>query len=308
MPERKIYAGAKAIDEPTSLWPVDRLLLGTLAALSTVAAATYPHPLKFVLVFGALALFIYAAARLGPHSRFGDLLHAFAPLVVIVAIFETVGFLVGAANPARWDRTFSALDLRLFGPLVSAWHNAFGRPAWLTDVLSIAYMAYYAVPTIMGIALYLRERREEFDKFVFALQATFVGSYACYFLFPTAGPRIPLADAQQALGGGAVSRLVRLFLDTCELNAFDAFPSGHTAIAVVFLVYGWRFLPRFRLPLTVTVIGIIFSTVYLSHHYIVDLFAGAALALGMLLAMAHLQRAFGFSAALWVRREEEQPS
>jgi membrane-associated phospholipid phosphatase len=308
MSERKTYASSKAIDEPTSLWPVDRLLLGTLGALSTVAAVTYPHPLKFVLVFGALALFIYTTARLGPHSRLGDLLHAFAPLFVIVAIFETVGFLVGAANPTRWDSTFSALDLRLFGPLVPAWHNAFGRPAWLTDVLSVAYMAYYVVPTVMGVALYLRERREEFDKFVFALQATCVASYACYFLFPTAGPRIPLAEAQQTLGGGAASRFVRLFLDTCELNAFDAFPSGHTAIAVVFLVYGWKFLPRFRLPLAATVFGIIFSTVYLSHHYIVDLFAGAALALGMLFAMPHLERAFGFSAALWVRREEELPS
>ncbi|HTT71118.1 MAG TPA: phosphatase PAP2 family protein, partial [Anaeromyxobacteraceae bacterium] len=244
----------------------------------------------------------------GPRSRVGDVLHAFAPLVVIVAIFETVGFLVGAANPARWDATFAALDVRLFGALVPLWHNALGRPDWFTDLLSIAYMAYYLVPAIMGVALYAGGRREEFDRFVFALQATFIASYVCYFLFPTAGPRVPLAEAQQALGGGWVSRVVRLFLDNCELNAYDAFPSGHTAIAVVFLAYGWNFLPRWRIPLAITVVGIIFSTVYLSHHYIVDLFAGTLLALGMLGCMPFLQRAFGFTASSWVRGGERMPS
>jgi len=308
MPESASHKSVKPLIGPAGFWPVDRLLLSALAALSVVAAARYPHPLKFLGVFGALALFIYASARFGPRSRVGDVLHSFAPLVVIIAIFETVGFLVGAANPARWDRTFSALDVKLFGSLLPAWRNAFGRPPWLTDLLSIAYMAYYVVPAIMGVALYLRQRREEFDRFVFGLQATFICSYVFYFLFPTSGPRIPLAEAKQILGGGAVSELVRLFLDNCELNNFDAFPSGHTAIAVVFLAYGWNFLPRWRIPLAITVSGIIFSTVYLAHHYIVDLLAGALLALGMLWCMPYLQRVFGFTSRPWVRSEEGIPS
>ncbi len=298
----------KAVPEAGGLWAVDRLLLWALAALAVLAGTFHPHPWPFLLVFGALALFIGAAAKLGPRSRAGDALHAFAPLVVIVGIFETVGFVVGATNPSRWDDFFAALDARLFGSLVPAWHNAFGRPTWLSDVLSAFYFSYYVVPAAMAVALYARNRRDDFDRLVFALQATLLASYAGYFLFPTAGPRVPFDEARALLGGGAVSEAVRLFIRSCEFNAYDAFPSGHTAASLVFLVYGWRMLPRWRIPLAITVAAIVFSTVYLSHHYIIDLFAGAAVAAISLVAMPLVRRVFGLAASPWFPAKGSLPS
>ena len=295
MPESEMAAS-----EGSGLWPVDRLLLLTLAALGAVAGTFHPHPSSFLLVFGALALFMWAAAKLGPRSRAGDALHAFAPLIVIVGIFQTVGFVVGATNRARWDPFFVALDARLFGSLVPAWRNALGRPAWLTDVLSAFYVSYYFVPTTMALALYVRDRRDDFDRFVFGLQVTLISSYVGYFLFPTSGPRVPIEKAQVMLGGGAVSAGVRLFLNASELNALDAFPSGHTAVSLVFLAYGWRMLPRWRVALATVVAGIVFSTVYLSHHYVIDLFAGALVAAASLAVMPLVHRAFGFAASSWV--------
>ncbi len=280
---------------PGALGPVDRLLLAALAALAAVTAGFHPHPARFLAVHGTLALFLWASARFGPRSRLGDFLHAFAPLVVIIVVFQTVGFVVGTVNPRRWDSFFAALDLRLFGALVPAWRGALGRPAWLSDVLSAFYVSYYPVPVAMGLALYLRRRRDDFDRFVFALQATLIASYVGYFLFPTSGPRVPPEAAQAVLGGGAVSAAVRRFLHSSELNVLDAFPSGHTAVALVFLAYGWRMLPAWRIPLAIVVAGIVFSTVYLSHHYIIDLVAGALLAAAMVAAMPLIHRAFGLA-------------
>jgi len=302
MPERGTVS--RSAPENGRLWAVDRLLLSALAACFVLAGTFHPHPLPFLLVFAALALFLWASAMLGPRSRAGDALHAFAPLVVVVGIFETVGFVVGAANPARWDGFFAALDLRLFGSLIAAWRGALGRPPWLCDVLSAFYFSYYIVPTIMAVVLYAGGRREDFDRLVFGLQVTLLASYAGYFFFPTTGPRVPIEQAGAVLGGGAVSQAVRLFIHSCEFNSYDAFPSGHTAASLVFLVYGWRMLPRWRLPLTITVIAIIFSTVYLSHHYVVDLFAGAAVALLSMAAMPLIRRAFGFAPSTWVPTKE----
>jgi membrane-associated phospholipid phosphatase len=290
-----------------ALWPVDRLLLWTLAALAAVTAAFHPHPSPFLLAQGTLALFIWASAKLGPCSRAGDALHAFAPLVVIVGMFETVGFVVGAANPARWDTYFAALDARVFGALAPAWRNAFGRPAWLSDVLSAFYVSYYPVPTAIAVALYLRNRRDDFDRFIFGMQVTLIASYAGYFFFPTSGPRVPLEAGQAVLGGGDVSAAVRLFLHSSELNTLDAFPSGHTAVSLVVLVYGWRMLPRWRAPLAVVVAGIIFSTVYLSHHYIIDLVAGALLACASLAVMPLIHRVFGFAPSPWLPAKGSLP-
>ena len=289
----------KAVPEAGGLWAVDRLLLAALAVLAVLTGTFHPEPARCLLVFGALALFLWAAARLDPRSRAGDALHAFAPLVVVVGVFETVGFVVGVVNPVRWDAFFSALDLRLFGGLVAAWRGAFGRPSWLSDVMSAFYFSYYVVPPAMAIALYARGRREDFDRLIFGLQVTLLLSYAGYFLFPTSGPRVGLPEAGPLLGGGPLSQALRVFLHSCEFNAFDAFPSGHTAASLVFLAYGWRMFPRWRLPLALTVVCIVFSTVYLSHHYVVDLIAGAAVAALSLAAMPLVHRAFGFVPGPW---------
>ena len=108
---------------------IDRLLLCTLAALAMVTVTFHPSPLRLLLVFGALALFVWVTAKLERRTRLGDAIHAFAPLVVIVSIFETVGFLIGVTNPARWDVYFADVDARHFGALVPAWRNLLGRPA-----------------------------------------------------------------------------------------------------------------------------------------------------------------------------------
>jgi membrane-associated phospholipid phosphatase len=146
----------------------------------------------------------------------------------------------------------------------------------------VAYASYYLLPVGSALALWVQRRSEEFDRFVFALATALVSSYAAYFIAPAAGPRIPDALAQAELGGGALSAALRSFLRAAERNQLDAFPSGHTAVSIVFLAQAWTLFPRLRVPFAAAVGAIIFSTVYLSLHYVVDVVAGAALALVVL--------------------------
>jgi len=276
-----------------SLKAVDRLLLAAASALAALAAAFHPRPLPLVTSLAAMALGLALAAAAGRRSAVARAAHAFFPLPAIIATFNLAGPIIGTANPARWDATFAAADLRLFGPLAPAWRAALGRPAWLTDLASVLYFSYYVIPVAMGAVLYARRRQAEFDELTFGLIATLLASYAGYFLFPTSGPRVPAADELRVLGGGAVSAWVRAFLRVAEVNQLDAFPSGHTALSLVFLHYGWRMLPRLRAPLAAAVAGIVFATVYLSLHYVVDLLAGAALALVMVRVAPAARRVLG---------------
>ena len=57
----------------------------------------------------------------------------------------------------------------------------------------------------------------------------------------------------------------------------DCFPSGHTEIALVVLLYAWRFERRYFCGLLPAVGLLLFSTVYLRYHYVVDVLAGALL-------------------------------
>jgi len=285
--------GVAAAAPAGALRAVDRLLLGAAAALGAVALAAVARPTLLLLALAAVSLALVGAARLRLRSPAAALAHDLLPAVAVVAIFSACGPLVEAATSARWDAALAAADLRLFGGLPAAWRGALGRPAWLTDLASVAYCSYYVVPVAMAVAVRARGRPGEFDALVFALIGTLVLSFAGYFLFPATGPRVPDAEAQAALGGGAVSRAVRAFLARAEVNLLDAFPSGHTALSLVFLGHGWRLLPRWRPALILSVGGIVFATVYLSLHYVVDLAAGALLAAATPFLLPPLRRLLG---------------
>jgi membrane-associated phospholipid phosphatase len=270
--------------------PVDRLLLAYLVALAALAAARVPSPLPLLGMIGFVALALVGAAVLRGRSAVAHWVHDYFPIVGVLAGFSLSGPVIAAVNPERFDATFAAWDHALFGAVAAHWFGALGRPAWLTDVASVLYCSYYVVPVVMGVALRRTGRLAEFDELVFTVVAAFLLSYVGYFLTPTLGPRVPPDRAQAVIGGNALSAGVRWFLRTVEWNRLDAFPSGHTALALVFLWLGWRMFPAWRAVLALLVCGIIFSTVYLSLHYVVDVVAGVALAAAVPWLVPRLER------------------
>jgi membrane-associated phospholipid phosphatase len=271
------------------------MMLVFIAFLAVVAVAVHPEPIHFLVLLGILALAFVGVAFLGRRTELGRVAHAFLPLPIVVTLFNVAGPLIGVLNPLRFDATMAALDASWFGPFVPAWFHLLGRPNWLTDGASLFYVSYYVIPLGMCIALWVQRRWKDFDDLAFGLITTLLLTYVGYFLVPTTGPRVPHDLELQVLGGGTFSARVRDFLRAAEVNQLDAFPSGHTALSLVYLGYGWRLYPvwKIRIPLAVSVVGIIFATVYLSLHYAVDLVAGALLALSVPLAVRGLRRIFG---------------
>jgi membrane-associated phospholipid phosphatase len=96
------------------------------------------------------------------------------------------------------------------------------------------------------------------------------------------------------------------------LTAFGAFPSLHCAVALLALLLAWKHLRWFfwiQLPFGV---GLILGTVYLRHHWVVDILAGFVLTVISFYAgpwMEELWRrkggAAGESDALWLPRTSE---
>ena len=75
-----------------------------------------------------------------------------------------------------------------------------------------------------------------------------------------------------------------------------AFPSLHAAVSLVALVYAWRYLRPWFYVLLPFVLGLWVSTIYLRHHYTVDLLAGWMLAPAALALAPRLD-------AWWARRQ-----
>jgi membrane-associated phospholipid phosphatase len=231
-------------------------------------------------IFASLLVFVLLAAFLAGRRPLWRITHDFSPIVLLIVIFNAVGPIIERASPGRWDGTFAGIDARFFGELATQWRGLLARPAWFTDVAYLAYITYYLAPVALGVILYVRAPESDFRRLVFTVVLTFYASYVGYFMFPTIGPRPTFETESLVIGGDGVSHAIRLFLNFAERNHTDAFPSGHTAIALLCVYFARRQSPAMFAIFLPVAAGIIFSTVYLYYHYVIDVVAGAALACG----------------------------
>jgi membrane-associated phospholipid phosphatase len=269
----------------TLLTPIDRLTLCMLVLLMAVmlffapAAHAWPQP---GLTYLLLALTVVALAALDRKSRAGSILSSirvFAPIVIIAIIFNSLGALISGIHARHYDDILINIDYALFGAHPTIWMERLNHPL-LTGLLQAAYMSYYGIPIALVLALSLRENKQEFNSAAFAIVLCFYLSYIGYLLVPAVGPRFTLSHLQTTdLRAGPATLWVRQMLDGLEHNKTDAFPSGHTAVALVTLAYAWkcreRVLSRILAPV---VSALIVSTVYLRYHYVIDVIAGMLLA------------------------------
>jgi membrane-associated phospholipid phosphatase len=86
------------------------------------------------------------------------------------------------------------------------------------------------------------------------------------------------------LVGYAVTLPIRDYLNWLEHIMRDAFPSGHTMLALVVLFYTWRYEKRLLFLFAPIALLIIISTIYLRYHYAVDVLAGIILTVPTIVA------------------------
>lgn len=274
----------------------ERLTTVFLAALVAAALLARPPSAGGALVFLALAGATVLLSRAAPASGAGALLRDLFPVVVVLVVFMQLEPVIVGLNPRRWDAFFEGVDARWFPALVPAWRNAFGRAPAFTDAVYVVYVSYYALPILVAL-LGRRRGGAALDGAVLAILLAFYASFAGYLLFPTSGPRLSPADEARVVGGGAVSDAVRAFLHLAERTRLDAFPSGHTAVALVSAAAGARLAPRGAPALLAWAGAIVFSTVYVHVHYVVDVVAGVVLAAAVVAGSPALGRALARPAA-----------
>ncbi|MDA8077767.1 MAG: phosphatase PAP2 family protein [Nitrospiraceae bacterium] len=200
------------------------------------------------------------------------------PTVSILVIFDSLGRIVHAINPRDIDPLLIRIDYLLFGCHPTVAIEKIVRPP-LTDLLQIAYSSYYFLPITLGAVLIFR-RNPAFDRALFFIMLCFYLSYAGYLLMPALGPRFTMSHLQtRDLEGWLVAGPIQELLNRLEGVKRDAFPSGHTGVALTVLFLAFRFerrLFRWFLPF---VTALILATVYCRYHYVVDVIAGALLTL-----------------------------
>jgi len=213
---------------------------------------------------------------------------AFFPVVPVVVIFFTLGF-IPELNPRDEDTLLIRLDRALFRVDPSVWMERFAFP-WITEVMQVAYLAYYVLPFVLLGILYQRGEQEAFHLSITALVLSHYVAFMGYMIVPALGPRFALASQyRKELKGLLLAEPVRDLLNLLEGMKRDAFPSGHTSAILITVFYAFQYIPRIS-SLFLAIAGLmILSTLYLRYHYAVDILAGILLAALCLLLAPLLQ-------------------
>ncbi len=153
----------------------------------------------------------------------------------------------------------------------------------LTDTMSVLYGLHF--PLVMGSAILLwYSDKILYRRYAYSLAASSYISLLFYLFMPSAPPWYT-GVATNLLDPGTVqfgaSSLISSLDNIGELIESDklaAFPSLHSAYIVLFCYFTMKLRKRYGLVSIPLTVGVLFSTVYLGQHYIIDLIAGAAIA------------------------------
>ncbi|MCB9652875.1 MAG: inositol phosphorylceramide synthase [Deltaproteobacteria bacterium] len=156
----------------------------------------------------------------------------------------------------------------------------------------LAYITYLAEVFLFGLILYFADRNR-FTQLAWTFFWVNVAGIVTYLVYPAAppwyvtehglGPAI-LTAAPSAAGAARFDALVGFGLFESfyarNANVFGAMPSLHCAYpTVVFLTIrsrGWRW----SIPCGLFALWVMFSALYLNHHYLMDVLVGVAYAVG----------------------------
>jgi membrane-associated phospholipid phosphatase len=208
-------------------------------------------------------------------------------LLIVPLNFSTLPYLVHNVHPKDFDNLLIQIDYRLFGTHPTVWMESWMVP-WLTEYLQVIYATFYFLPIVLAVYLLRKNRIPDFRYFVFIIVLEYYLSYLGYFIVPALGPRFTLEHLQNnPLSGLWISDILRETLNKLESVQRDAFPSGHTAGTLLTMWYARKHSKSYFRILLVVGSSLIFSTVYLRYHYVIDVLAGVVLA-GIVMAIAPL--------------------
>lgn len=251
-----------------------------LLVLTAVFYFKIPFANNLILIYASLIFFQVSLVYLSKLNSFlAQTRDIIFPTISVLIIFDSLELIVHKVNPQDMDYLLIRLDYLIFGGYPTIAMERIMQPI-LTDILQVAYTTYYFLPIMLGIALKVKNRDEDFKKSLFLILLCFYLSYVGYILVPALGPRYAMEHLHgMELTGFIVAKPIQDTLNLLEGIKRNAFPSGHTAITLTVLFLSYRYVRGLFWAMLIPSLLLIVATVYCRYHYVVDVIAGILLAI-----------------------------
>lgn len=201
--------------------------------------------------------------------------------VPMLASYFEMRTLLPALHPELMDRELFAIDQWLFGGTPALWLNALNvKP--LVEWVSFFYYCYFALLALMLLpSLFLSQGGRRMQELMAGSLLICAVGHLLYTLVPGAGPYATLVF-EEPLRGGFWWHQVEVTVATAGAK-LDIFPSLHTAYPTFFALHAFAHRQqspfRWVWPLLAFIaLNIVFATVFLRWHWLIDVLAGLLLA------------------------------
>ena len=203
---------------------------------------------------------------------------------IVLSALCTLSYLACALNYPAVDQALSLMDQAIGFNWLQFFHLCHSQP--IETILGFAYTSL--IPQLVFFALFfsfLYQKDRLYEMFWLLVITSSILVFISVFL-PAAGPATALGmesfydiGAREALSDVAFIRSgVSPDFSTHGLGGIVAFPSFHTAAAILY-IYGFRKSGVLGHIILLLNIVMLFSTPTFGDHYLVDMLAGAAIAI-----------------------------
>jgi membrane-associated phospholipid phosphatase len=196
------------------------------------------------------------------------------PFIILVYVYRETAYLNRLFFANSFDPFFSRVELYLFHAQPSFVFARHFSSDFFAELMYLGYFAYYLMVLYIPIHIYFFKSRYLAEHSVFIIITSFVTYYIVFIIFPVVGPQFYYNAELSKLPHGIIfGPILKYILDHGEVPT-AAFPSSHVSICLMLLIICFRYAKKLlflNLPISVL---LLFSTVYIRAHYLVDVIAG----------------------------------
>jgi len=302
--------------------PPDFLFLGIFGIVLAITIVKYGGSLKWVdgsivlPAIGASIVFLWSFIYKIFKNRISSLkevwliiadsamvLRDWLPLILMILVYENLKDKTALMENKTIEWKLAEMDAAIFGGVQpTQWLERYTHPL-IVDLMALNYALYFILPLSVWFTLYLMKNHKGFYEVSTAMISTLYIGYIGYVVFPAAPPRFTLTY-NAPLPSLFLHNFLQSNWDKAAAVMLGAFPSLHVGLSTLSIIFAYRYrkvLPKGNLflyivtPLTV---NLWFSTVYLRHHWVVDIFAGWVVAIaGSIIAITGV--------SFWLKKRSE---
>lgn len=243
---------------------------------------------------------VMALAWAGPRSR--DVMRALYPIGLVFIVYDGMRPFknVGLTEERVHLCDLRGLEASLFGAGGRTLHDYWQAHHWpVLDAICAVPYATFILWCVAGAGYLYVKDRPAMRRFMWGFFLMNVAAFVTYHLLPAAPPWYFHAHgctvdlAARPSEGPALARVdamlgIAYFHDMYAKasSVFGALPSLHCAYPFLLVLEGWRAAgPKLRVTAVAYYALMVFSAVYLDHHWLLDALLGTAFAIGTALVM-----------------------